>query len=289
MSAAAVGAVLFGSASPGNLVIEKFVADDVNVSVPGLPLVPFTATASAGPTGGIARIHAHAPDRSWSLEAEPGKGRAAVELNAKALDALLPTPVRLTEFSGRGTATPQGIAFSELSAKALEGVVRGKGQLRWGDAWSFDGELSARQIDMGLIVPKLIQGGRLEMSGVVSAGAPSMDKLFAAPKLDGTFTVTKGTLTGIDLARMMGAGASATGTTVFNEIGGRAVVEQGRLGMRDLRLNAGLLGATGNADVDASGALTGTLRAEIKTPAGNVQRASIALSGNVGGGVQARR
>jgi hypothetical protein len=96
-------------------------------------------------------------------------------------------------------------------------------------------------------------------------------------------------LQGVDLARLMGAGASATGTTVFNEIAGRAVLEQSRLALRDVRLNAGLLGATGSIDVDPAGVLSGSMRAEMRTPAGGVQRANLGVSGSATSGLQARR
>jgi hypothetical protein len=93
----------------------------------------------------------------------------------------------------------------------------------------------------------------------------------------------------VDLARMMGAGASASGTTTFNELAGRAVLEQSRLALRDVRLNAGLLGAAGSIDVDSAGVLSGSLRAEMRTPNGGVQRANIGVSGTATGGLQARR
>jgi len=288
-SPAALGAVLFGTPAPGDLVIEKFSADRVKLTAPGITLQPFSATALVAGNGTIARVQAVADDKSWTLEAVPGSGKASVELSVKSLEGILPMPVPLSDIGARGTVTQAGLTLTEFDAKALDGVVRGKGQLRWGDAWSFEGEATARQIDATRVAPKFIQGGRLELAGAVTAGAPSAEKLFAAPRLDGTFLVTKGTLPGVDLARMMGAGASAGGTTIFNEIAGRAVLEQSRLALRDVRLNAGLLGATGSVDVDPAGALSGNMRAEMRTPTGGVQRANVGLSGTVAGGLQARR
>jgi hypothetical protein len=288
-SPAALGAVLFATPAPGNLVIGKYSAEGVQLTVPGMALQPFAATALVAGNGTIARVQAAAVDKSWTLDAVPGAGRASVELTARTLEGIFPMAVPLSDIGARGTATPAGLALTEFDAKTLDGVVRGKGQFRWGDAWSFEGEATARQIDVNLVAPKLVQGGRLELSGAVSAGAPTAEKLFAAPRLDGTFLVTKGTLPGVDLARMMGAGASSSGTTTFNELAGRALLEQSRLALRDVRLNAGLLGAGGSIDVDPSGALSGSLRAEMRTPSGGVQRANIGVTGTAAGGLQARR
>jgi hypothetical protein len=288
LSVSSLGALMFSGPAPGgDLEVQSVVANEVRMAAPGLTLAPFNATVS-GKDGGVTKVRAAAKDKSWTLDAVPGKGRAEVELSVKNLDEVFPMALRVTDFGGRGIATPGGIAFSEFDGKALGGVVRGKGQLRWNDGWGFDGEVTARQIDPTQIVPKLVQGGRLEGQGTVAAASPDAAKLFVTPRVDGNFVVTKGTLTGLDLARMMGAGGSTAGT-VFNEIAGRAVVDQARLGIRDLRVNAGLVGATGNVDVDSNGAMSGVLRAEMRTPGGGVQRASITLSGNVAQGVQARR
>jgi hypothetical protein len=288
-SPAALGAVLFASPAPGDLVIGKYSAEGVKLAAPGMTLQPFSATAVVNANGTIARVQAAAVDKSWTLDAVPGAGRASVELTARTLEGIFPMAVPLTDIGARGTATPSGLTLTEFDARTLDGVVRGKGQFRWGDAWSFEGEATARQIDVNQVVPKLVRGGRLELSGAVSAGAPSPEKLFAAPRFDGTFLVSKGTLPGVDLARMMGAGASTSGTTTFNELAGRALLEQSRLALRDVRLNAGLLGAAGSIDVDPSGALSGSLRAEMRTPSGGVQRANIGVTGTAAGGLQARR
>ena len=290
LTPAALGAVLFGTASAdGNLVIGSYTADNVTVVLPGMTLPPVAATASVGGNGAIARVQATTADKSWSMDAVPGAGRASLEISARNLEGVLGVPFKLTDFSAKGVATPAGITFSEFDARALDGLLRGKGQLKWGDGWVLDGELTARQVEAAQLAPKLIQGGRLEGQGVFSLGAPSPDKLFASPRLDGSFLVTKGTLAGVDLARMMGAGASASGITVFNELAGKFVLDQSRLGVRELRMNAGLLGATGSVDVDAAGALSGTMRAEMRTPGGGVQRANITVSGSAAQGVQARR
>ncbi|MCU0889538.1 MAG: hypothetical protein MUC64_16275, partial [Rubritepida sp.] len=288
-SPAALGAALFAAPAPGDLVIGKYSAEGVRLTVPGMTLQPFSATALVAANGTIARVQAAAVDKSWTLDAVPGPGRASVELTATTLEGLFPMAVPLRDIGARGTATPTGLTLTEFDARTLDGVVRGKGQFGWGDAWSFEGEVTARQIDVNQVVPKLVRGGRLEVSGAVSAGAPSPEKLFAAPRLDGTFLVTKGTLPGVDLARMMGAGASTSGTTTFNELAGRAVLEQSRLALRDVRLNAGLLGASGSIDVDPAGALSGSLRTEMRTPNGGVQRANIGVTGTAAGGLQARR
>jgi hypothetical protein len=288
-SPAALGALLFAAPASGDLVIGKYSAEGVRLAVPGMTLQPFSGTAIVSANGTIARVQAAAVDKSWTLDAVPGPGRASVELTATTLEGLFPMAVPLRDIGARGTATPSGLTLTEFDAKTLDGVVRGKGRFGWGDAWSFEGEATARQIDVNQVVPKLLRGGRLELSGAVSAGAPSPEKLFAAPRLEGTFLVTKGTLPGVDLARMMGAGASMSGTTTFNELAGRAVLEQSRLALRDVRLNAGLLGAAGSIDVDPSGALSGSLRAEMRTPGGGVQRANIGVTGTAAGGVQARR
>ncbi len=287
---AAAGAVLFGNAKPGDLEIAQYSAEDVRIALPGMSLAPFSATAKAGANGVIASLQAVGADKLWQLDAVPGNGSASFELTAKTLDAVLPVPLRVTDVTAKGKATSAGVTFTSFDGRAIDGVVGGKGDLRWGDSWAFDGEVSARQFDAARVVPKFIQGGRMEVAGALTASGPSADRLFASPKFDGAFLVGKGTLNGVDLARMMGAGVSNNGTTVFNEIGARMTYDQSRIAIRDLRFNAGLLGASGAVDVDPSGNLSGALRAEMRMPSGTTQRANIALSGNLNqGSIQAKR
>jgi hypothetical protein len=107
----------------------------------------------------------------------------------------------------------------------------------------------------------------------MSAAAP--DKLGAEARLEGKFTVTKGVLGSFDIARAMQPAASlASGRTLFADLAGTGSYNKGAVQLRDMRLTAGLLSATGIADIDASGRLSGRVNAEL-----GPQRGTIALSG----------
>jgi hypothetical protein len=111
--------------------------------------------------------------------------------------------------------------------------------------------------------------------------APEPAKLFDAARLEGTFTVQKGQLVQIDLARLMQAGSSSSTSTLFNELSGQAASEAGRLSLRNLKLGAGLLSATGNVDIEGGKQISGRVAAEMKTPAGASTRGAFNVSGTV--------
>jgi hypothetical protein len=137
-----------------------------------------------------------------------------------------------------------------------------------------------KQIDATKIVPSVLSSGRLEGEGNIVATAPNGEKLFDAPRTEGTFNIGKGQLSNLDLVRMIQTGTSAAGSTSFAEITGQLSSGPERIQLRELRLSAGPLTANGNVELTASDTISGRITAEMNTPAG-VRRGNITLTGSV--------
>jgi len=78
---------------------------------------------------------------------------------------------------------------------------------------------------------------------------------------------------------MLQTGASKDGGTLFNELTGQAQYDSGRVALRNLRLGAGVLTATGALDVEGGKNVTGKIAAEMKSPQGGMSRSSFAVTG----------
>lgn len=79
---------------------------------------------------------------------------------------------------------------------------------------------------------------------------------------------------------MIQTGSSAAGSTSFAEITGQVSSDPERIQLRELRLSAGPLSATGNVELTSSDTISGRVTAEMNTPAG-LRRGNITLTGSV--------
>jgi hypothetical protein len=83
----------------------------------------------------------------------------------------------------------------------------------------------------------------------------------------------------MDLARMVQTGAGAAGSTNFNEVTGQLSSGSQRVQLRNLRMLAGPLSASGNIELE-SDSISGRIAVEMSTPAG-VRRGNLNLTGSV--------
>jgi hypothetical protein len=277
---AALAAVLWGKTQGHDLVIKRARATGVKLALPGVPLPELTVEAVLGRTGSVQMLTASTAGDRLSVKVEPDGGKAKVEINAKELVGVLGLKLPVEDFGGKGIAARDRLDLTQFDGKLLDGVVKGKGSLRWNGGWAFEGQVEVRQIDATKIVPSVLSSGTLEGQGTVVAAAPSGEKLFDAPRTEGSFNIGKGQLSNLDLVRMIQTGASAAGATSFNEITGRVTSGPERIELRDLRLSAGPLSANGNIELTSSDTISGRINAEMNTPAG-VRRGNISLTGSV--------
>jgi cytoskeletal protein CcmA (bactofilin family) len=120
-------------------------------------------------------------------------------------------------------------------------------------------------MNAAVFAPSLVSEGRFEGKGRYVMAGREAERLYETARLDGTFTVARGTLSSFDLSRaLQTTSAQASGRTQFTELTGQAALANGMLALRDMRLTAGLLTATGSLDVEPSGVISGRINAELR-------------------------
>jgi len=277
---AALSGMLWGKVQGKDLVVRRARASGVKLALPGVPLPELTIEAILGRDGSVRTLSASTAGNRLAVRIEPQGGKAKVDITAKELQGVLGVKLPIEDFGGRGIAVPGRLDLSEFDGKLLDGLLKGKGTLSWSAGWTFEGEVEVKQIDATKIVPSVLSSGRLEGEGKVVAAAQSGEKLFDAPRTEGNFNIGKGQLSNLDLVRMIQTGSSAAGTTTFNEITGRISSNPERIQLRELRLSAGPLSASGNIELSSADTISGRVSAEMDTPAG-VRRGNITLTGSV--------
>jgi hypothetical protein len=277
LDAAAFGNVLFSRAQSGALGVERVHATGVRLALPGANLPELEVKATVRADGGVASIVVSDAAKTINAEIQPQSGgKALVELSVARANELLALPFPIESLSATGTATASEFDMTALHAGFFDGAARGKGKLTWAGPLAFDASLEVKQLDAKRIAPVL--AGRVVGSAVIAARADALNGLGARARLDGTFSVNKGVISGIDLPRVIQTGKNVPGSTNFNELSARAELGDGRLALRSVKLDAGQVSANGSIDLEGGKSLAGKLAADMKTPAGAL-RASLTVSG----------
>jgi hypothetical protein len=260
----------FGSVTATNI---KFISTNIN-----LPMMD--AVAEIGEAGAWKKIVLDASDKSFHIELQPKDDAVVqIELSADTFRVPFGSTLVLDKFIAKGTANLDGLTVTEFGASLYDGIVAGNAKLLWGSTWSLKGDLNARMIDAGKLLPSLLQSSKIEGSAKYAFQARTSDKLLAAPHFKGNFTVSNGTLLGVDLMSLLRSQNSG-GKSNFAGITGAFNYESGRIQLRNMRLGAGMVSVNGSADLDLDKDLNGNFVVDLKSP--NTQmRSNLVLSGTL--------
>lgn len=280
ISDAGLGWLLFGTAKPLNFEIGRISATNARVLSEQIRLPTFDVEIVMDERGGWKKMVLEAEEKNLHVTLQPKDGKVQLEVSADRFKPPFGAELVLEKFTASGTAHRNGVDIDVFDGGLLDGRIGGAAQIRWGGGWTLSGELTARQIDPALLAPKVLQGGRLEGSMRYALQAEDAGKLFAAPRARGNFTIANGSVEGVDLASLL-IGQSRSGKSGFTSLSGEYLFEGGKTQLRRINLGAGLLSASGLADVDAGEQLSGRFVVELKTPT-RQSRANLDLSGTLG-------
>jgi len=268
-----------GESQGQDLKVASIIVKNGKLNSKTIILHALDARIAMGEDGAWQKITLETPDHKTSLLLESTGDGAQLEVETNAFSMPFGPAFILEDFSAKGVLGRNELRLSEFKGAIYGGYLSGNASLKWGAGWSLGGEIGVRAMDPGRFAPALLDEGKLEGKAVYAMRGNSYDELFASPRLEGTFAVRKGSLLGVDLARLL-QGGSIGGKTAFAELSGHVVYEGGKTQLRQVRLGAGLLSAGGNADADASKNISGRFAVELKSPVAQA-RANLAVSGNL--------
>jgi hypothetical protein len=276
LDASGLAGVVLGRTQGTALGIERIRATGVKLVLSGVNLPELDATLTFQADGAVQKISVSNPSKTLVAELQPQGGRVAVDASIGGANTLFGLPFEVDSVSAKGIATATEFTASELDAKILGGVVRGKGTLRWNGPLGFDGTLEARGIDAKRLTP--ILNGTVQGPMAVAAHGETLEKLGDGARLDWSFAMQNGLINGIDLPRTLQSGKSVGGTTKIDEMTGQALVGDGRAALRNVRIVGGPMQANGTLDIEGGKTLAGRFNADMKTP-GAALRATLLVSG----------
>ena len=272
--------LLLGRGKGESLGVERLTAKGLKLDIPGLNLPALELDASFSPDGALKSVTFVDAERKLSVKLQPRGGKAAVEISSDKFPLPIGADLALGEFTAKGTVTRSELALNEAEARAFGGRLLGSARLRWSGGWSLEGEIAARQIDAAKIAAPLVAGGTLQGRGVYSMKAPLPERLLVSARLEGNFTVQKGSITNVDMTRLLQGGGPGGGTTPFSEMSGGVSADPNRVLVRQIRMVAGLLNGAGQVEMDPQKNLSGRLQLELRARTVEV-RATLAVAGTL--------
>src|SRR6266568_4652108 len=260
--------------------VERVTAKGLKLDIPGLNLPALELDASFSPDGALKSVTFVDAERKLSVKLQPRGGKAAVEISSDKFPLPVGADLALEEFTAKGTVTRSELALNGAEARAFGGRLLGSARLRWSGGWSLEGEIAARQMDAARIAAPLVASGTIEGRGVYSMKAPLPERLLTNARLEGNFTVQKGSIANVDMTRLLQGGGPGGGTTPFSEMSGGVSADPNRVLVRQIRMVAGLLSAAGQVEMDPQKNLSGRLQLELRSRTVQV-RATLAVAGTL--------
>jgi len=264
----------------GSLGVRRISARGLKLDIPELNLPALDVDAGLSPGGALQSVAFSNAERKLSVKLRPQGGKAGIEISADKFPLPLGMELPFGEFLAKGTVTRNELALSEVEARAFGGRLLGNARLRWSDGWSLEGDLAVRQMDAAKIAAPLLAGGTLQGKGAYSMKAVLPERLLPNLRLEGNFTIQKGSITNVDMTRLLQGSGPGGGTTPFSELSGGVSADANRLLVRQIRMAAGLMNGTGQIEMDPQKNLSGRMQIELR--AQSIQaRATLTVAGTL--------
>ena len=269
--------------APGpSFTLQRVRALGVTVSGTPLALPKFDAAVLVGAGGTLKQLTLSLPEGAAQVLLAPLEKGWQVDIESRGVTWPLGPKIGWESLRAKGIANAAGIKFDELNLTVGGGVVRGSGDLTWQSGWKFGGSVDVSGVDAEAI-GSVFYGvspvaGPLEGKFGFSLAAASLASLFDTPQIDGNFLMSKVVFKTVDFARLLQGADPGGGQTRLSEMTGSIAVAGGRLQIRQVRGNSGLLNVTGSADVLADKSVSGTVNVELGA-GGSRGRTALRVSG----------
>ncbi|HEX6827416.1 MAG TPA: AsmA-like C-terminal region-containing protein, partial [Burkholderiales bacterium] len=277
----------WATGGPLSIPVARVAMKDATLQLRNGPLLRFDGEASLVAGEGLKEARIASRDGKLSMVIKPRGKEFEVALSARAWQLPSIPAVAFDELRAVGVTTRQELQLTDVEGKLYGGAFKAAARLRLLERPGIEGTFRLKEAQAEPLAQALLgaalKDGSVDASGSFVAQGPDAEKSFQALRLEAGFTVRNGSLGGVDLA-----GAAATGnrnpvqggSTAFSELAGALSLSGERYQLKQLRLAAEGLSASGSAEVGAGHALAGRLAVEPRSA--GLARTALALSGTAG-------
>jgi hypothetical protein len=265
--------------------ISAIVLHGVKLDVKPAP-EPFNASLRFADSGALVQADLRATTGNWSAVVRPAEKGYNFTLDATNWTPPTGAPIPISSGTFKGTIDATGLVVPEFEAHVLEGAVNGTLKIEWGSGVRLASDLSIRHMDAGGLMhaftPDIAVTGRLDGNFNVSSEAPAAENLLDAPRVQGRFKLSDGSISNVDLVAVMQSDAAGqrAGVTKFAELNGEFAASGHSAAYRQLSLQGGVLRGSGAVDLAPNGSIGGRLALEIRSQVAQ-DRGAFSVSGTV--------
>ena len=274
-----------GGRAPG---LERILIRNLRLTVPDLELPPAEVEIVWDASGRFRSANIRTFSGRVSIDLARAAEDIAFRMSATEWQPLRGNPATLDQLKMNGTLTRNGLAATEVVAELYGGEAKGSFRVDWSaaaKAATASGEFLLRRLDVEKFLPAMTVNatatGLMDGTMKFSLQAPLLRRLFESPQVTTAFTIRRGWVGGVDLARLLRDSTNRGGRTVFEEWTGVYAMSGGNHSLRQMRLTSGPMSASGAAEIGAQGMLTGRINAQLSTANDTAVRANFSLGGSI--------
>lgn len=251
--------------------LRHLTIQNLKVNTEGIELPILSGSADIA-QGQFTRVVLHSDDSKFNVEVVPMQSHWQLSFGIKERALPLLPDVTFSDFTAKGLIGGGEVDFSEIDAHAYGGILSGRGKLTWRKGWQLQGRMQAKTMELEKMFPQFGLAGEVFADGSFSMLSAKLPQLGEAPKFDGSFSVNKGVINGMDMvetARLSSREHLPGGRTHFDVLTGAVQLDNHTKRFRQVKITSGMLNATGSFEVSATNQLLGSFDAEIKMRTGN--------------------
>ncbi len=257
--------------APPMVSIRRIAIHEARLEWPGMVLPLFDADIAMTDEAKLQKALIQSTDNKLAIEATPHGTGYAARINAHQWISPIGPPLKLDKFEAKMVYAGQTLDISSIEAGLYGGKLLATAHLDWKNIWRLGGKFKTDHIELqdasGLFTKGIRISGRITGNGAFSSMAKEPGQLADKLVMDYTFSVAKGVLHGLDLAKaasLFVKQGGKGGETEFDQLSGKVHTAGKQIELRDMKVVSGLLGASGQVKISPSKVLDGLVDVELK-------------------------
>ena len=252
--------------------IAHMVLQGVHVSGEGLNLPKVRGNADMDAQGHFSRVVLNSEDGKFAVELKPQQSRWQVVLNLRESSLPALPGIIFDELNAKGEVEEGAANFNEIDGRIYGGILTtGSAKLAWQKGWQVQGHVTVKMLELQKALPQFGISGEMEGDAGFTLSGAKLPQLTKALNLDGNFVAKKGSLNNMDIVETASSGnrqGAAVGRTHFDELSGVLQADNAGLHLRQIKITAGVMSASGSVDISPDKQLSGRLNVDLKMRAG---------------------